>query len=607
MKKIIAVLLCCLLSFSFIACNKTQIPVSELYLDSSLSIEERINDLIGQMTIAEKAGQMVQGEQSAASFNDMSSLGLGSILSGGGSVPNRDNSVENWTETINRYQTAALSRKLKIPFLYGVDAVHGHNTLRNAVIFPHNIGIGAANDLGLTEQMGAYIAEEMKLTGILFNFSPCVAVAQDIRWGRTYESYSSDPDIVSDLAESYLKGQQSEGVLATAKHYAGDGGAEFGTGRNNLIDRGNVTIDEQQFRDLHLAPYERMIKNNIKCIMVSFSSYNGIKMHQNKYLVTDVLKDEFGFQGFVISDWEGISEINASSFNEQIIVSVNAGIDMLMEPYRFKDAIDAIIAGVKNGDISQERINDAVTRILRVKFEMGLFEDPYLDEPNISINELGASTGRAIAKQLVEKSQVLLKNSNNVLPLKSGQKVYVIGPASNDIGVQCGGWSITWQGLAGNNLTTGTSILEGINDIASEYNLEIITDKNRANEADVVLLAVGEIPYAEYEGDTTNPSIIGNKALIGNNAAILEANNLNKPIITVIVAGRNVLINDYINDWDAVVMSYLPGTEGSGIVSVLTGETKFTGKLSMPWYKSTSDINSVNPDLQFDLGYGIQT
>lgn len=606
MKKLIALIMTlCLINLSFFACDQSG---NEIYLNSSYNVEERVNDLVGRMTLAEKAGQMVQGEQSSVNTDDMTDLGLGSVLSGGGSVPNGKNTIENWVGTINLYQKAALKSRLKIPFFYGVDAVHGHNTLRDAVIFPHNIGIGAANDPSLTEQMGAYVAQEMKLTGILFNFGPCVAVGQDLRWGRTYESYSSDPDIVSELAVSYLKGQQSQNVLACAKHYAGDGGTQFGTGRDGLIDRGDVIIDDQEFRDLYLAPYKSMIiDNGVKCIMVSFNSFKGLKMHENKYWVTDVLKNEFGFSGFVISDWEGILEINAPSYSEKVIASVNAGVDMFMEPYTFRDAIDAIIDGVSSGKISKERINDAVKRIVKVKFEMGLFEKPYLSESDIEIDKLGASEGRALAKQLVEKSQVLLKNSNNVLPLKSGQKVFVTGPAADDIGVQCGGWTITWQGLQGNSLTTGTSILKGLNDIASTHNLEIITDKNRADEADIVLLAVGEIPYAEYEGDTTNPSIKGDKALEDNLNAINQANNLNKPVITVIVAGRNVLINDYINDWDGVVMSYLPGTEGGGIASVLTGETKFSGKLSMPWYKSTDDINSQNPDYQFELGFGITT
>lgn len=610
MKKIIAVLMSFLLTISLaasvFACFSKE-PILEDYLDTSLTIEERIQSLITQMTVAEKAGQMVQGDQANVSVKDMKELGLGSILSGGGSIPNNDNSINSWVNAVEKYQEAALSRRFKIPYIYGIDAVHGHNTVTNAVIFPHNIGIGAANDEELTEQMGAYVAQELKLTKTIFNFSPCVAVAQDLRWGRTYESYSSDPEIVSNLALKYMQGQHKEGILTSAKHYVGDGGTEFGTGRDGLIDRGNVILDEEEFRQIHLKPYIDLVENGARCIMVSFSSYQGVKMHQHKELITDVLKGELGFDGFVISDWEGILEITGKNYDEQVANAVNAGVDMLMEPSNFKEAVKAIKRGVDTGKISTQRLDDAVSRILRVKFEMGLFEDPYLENLDISISELGDASGRALARRLVEKSQVLLKNDDDILPLKCGQKILVIGPAQDDIGIQCGGWTISWTGFTGYPLTKGTSILKGLQNIAQKHNLEIITDAKRANEADVVLLMIGEKPYAEFTGDTNNPSITGDKALDGNAEAIEKAKNLDKPIVTVIVAGRNVLINDYIDDWDAVVMSYLPGSEGDGVANVLVGEVGFSGKLPMPWYKKVEDIKSKDADLLFDIGYGLTT
>jgi beta-glucosidase len=483
--------------------------------------------------------------------------------------------------------------------------VHGHNTVYGAVIFPHNIGIGAANDAVLTQQMGAYVAEEMKLTGVLWNFGPCVAVVQDPRWGRTYESFSSDPELVSKLASAYLKGQQSGGVLSTAKHFAGDGGTSYGTGAQGTpLDQGDVTVGEQQFRELHLAPYKRLVSEGLQCVMVSFSSFNGVKMHENKQIITDILKDEYGFKGFVVSDWEGTKWNSASTYEEKVISSVNAGIDMLMEPYEYSRAIDVIVSGVKNGDISEERVNDAVSRILTVKFDMGLFEDPYIKNTAVAIDELGSSEGRSIAEKLVEKSQVLLKNDDGLLPFKQGQKIYVLGPAADSIGVQCGGWTLSWQGLRDKDLTPGTTILEGLQQCADKYGLEIITDKAKAGEADVVLLAIGETPYAEFEGDTADLSVTGSLALEGNKEAIKEAKSLGKPVATLIVAGRNVLISDYIDDWDAAVMCYLPGTEGGGIAATLTGQAPFTGRLPIPWYKSVGDIGKENPDLQFELGYG---
>ncbi len=623
MKRIIILIVCVLLSVSLAACgaapvttepSATQSPAAqtpadespEVYLDPSASTQERVADLLARMSLEDKAGQMVQGEQYPVEETDMANLGLGSVLSGGGSVPDHDNSVEHWNDVLDGFQKAVLSRNLKIPFIYGADAVHGHNTLYGAVIFPHNIGIGAANDPELTKQMGAYVAGEMKLTGILWNFGPCVAVGQDPRWGRTYESFSSDPDTVCALASAYVQGQMGEGVLPCAKHYVADGGTTFGTGEGDyLIDRGDAQMSEEELRAVHLAPYVQLIKDGVKSVMVSFSSYQGLKMHANKYLVTDVLKNELGFSGFVVTDWEGIKGIAAPSYDAQVIAAVNAGVDMLMEPYDYRLAIDAIVNGVNNGTITQERVDDAVSRILTVKFDMGLFEDPYLDKAQMNVTELGSADGRALAKQLVEESQVLLKNENGVLPFKQGQKIYVTGPAADSIGIQCGGWTLSWQGLPDKELTPGTTILQGLQECADQYGLTIITDESQAQSADVVLLALGEKPYAEYGGDAQNLSITGGSGLDGNIDAIEKAKSLGKPVVTVIVAGRNVLIDDYIGDWDAAVMSYLPGTEGGGIISPLVGAAEFTGKLPMPWYKSEDDIGKDDADLQFELGYGL--
>ena len=625
MKRLIILMLCVLLAVSLMACEKAPVAAEpssaqtpdaestaavpdspEVYLDASASTQERVADLLKRMSLEDKAGQMVQGEQYPVCDADMKELGLGSVLSGGGSVPDNDNSVEHWNEVLDGFQKAALSRDLKIPYIYGADAVHGHNTVYGAVIFPHNIGIGAANDPELTKQMGAYVAGEMKLTGILWNFGPCVAVVQDPRWGRTYESYSSNPDTVCALASAFAQGQMDEGVLPCAKHFVADGGTTFGTGEGDyLIDRGDAQMSEEELRTVHMAPYVQLVNDGVKSVMVSFSSYQGLKMHENKYLITDVLKGELGFDGFVVTDWEGILGINAPTYDAQIIAAVNAGVDMLMEPYNYMLAIEAIVNGVKTGEIAEERVDDAVSRILTVKFNMGLFEDPYLDNATMNVTELGSADGRALAKKLVEESQVLLKNENGVLPLKKGQKIYVTGPAADSIGIQCGGWTLSWQGMPDKELTPGTTILQGLRDCADEYDLTVITDENQAQDADVVLLAIGEKPYAEYEGDAQNLSITGDLGLDGNKAAIDKAKALGKPIVTVIVAGRNVLIDDYIGEWDAAVMSYLPGTEGGGIVSPLVGAAKFTGKLPMPWYKSEEDIGKNGAQLQFELGYGL--
>jgi beta-glucosidase len=580
----------------------------DAYLDASLPTADRVASLISQMSLMEKAGQMLQGERNRVSAADMTNLRLGSVLSGGGSVPG-SNSVADWNSQFQTLQKAALKSSHKIPMIYGLDAVHGLGLVKGAVVFPHNVGLGAANDPELMYQMGAAVAEEMKLVNILWNFAPCVAVSGDPRWGRTYESFSSDPAIVASLAEAYTKGQQDHGVLVTAKHYVGDGDTDMGTGElNGLVDRGNVTVSEDELRAVDLTPYKTLVDAGTKIVMASFSSYQGVKMHEQKYLLTDVLKGEFGFKGFVVSDWEGLNALSGSNYQENVALAVNAGVDMLMEPNNYQDALNAIINNVNKGKISEERINDAVSRILTVKFDLGMFEDPLQENTAHEVAELGSEGYRDLAKQLVEKSLVLLKNDNGTLPLKQGQKVFVTGPALNDMGLQIGGWGLQWQGQMDNNgskTMQGTTILEGLQEYAKTYGFEIITDESRASDADVVILGIGEVPYAEYQGDTTDLSITGAKAHPLNQKAIDFVKGLGKPTVTLIVAGRNVLFNDYMDQWNSIVMCYLPGTEGDGIASVLSGETPFTGKLAMPYYKSVEDIGKEDAQLLFDLGYGL--
>lgn len=616
-----------ILVLMFAACNKKdadvntdngetlekqeQIEIQEedlSYHDASFSTEERVTSLLGQMSLMEKAGQMLQAERNKVTNAEMSSLRLGSVLSGGGSFPG-NNTVKDWNTMFQGLQGGALNTSHQIPLIYGVDAVHGLGLLQGAVVFPHNIGLGAANDPELMYQMGAAVAEEMKLVNILWNFGPCVAVSGDPRWGRTYESYSSDPTIVSTLAKAYMKGQMDHGVAATAKHYLADGGTTYGTGEiNSLLDRGDAQMSEEELRGIHLAPYKTLVDAGVKIVMASFSSYEGIKMHENEYLITDVLKGELGFKGFVVSDWEAMNALSGSNFEEDIALAINAGVDMLMEPNNYKDAINAIVNNVNSGKISEERINDAVSRILTVKFDMGLFEDPYQEKLTKEVTKLGCDGYREVAKQLVEKSMVLLKNDNNLLPLKLGQKIFVTGPAANDMGLQCGGWGLSWQGQMDNGkgkITEGITILEGIKEYADTFGVEIITDESRAAEADVVILAIGEVPYAEFEGDTTDLSITGEKAHPDNVSTIDFVNSLDKPVITLLVAGRNVLFSDYMEQWDSIVMCYLPGTQGDGIASVLYAESPFSGKLAMPYYNSVEDIGKEDAQSLFEVGYGL--
>lgn len=570
--------------------------------------EDKVELLIQNMSLEEKIGQMIQGERSKVTAKDMEKLSLGSVLSGGGSYPGR-NTPEDWSNMILYYQEGSMNTVSRIPMLYGIDAVHGVALLRNAVVFPHNIGLGAANDPELMYEMGAAVAEEMKLINVLWNFSPCVGVSTDPRWGRTYECYSSNPEIVSTLSEAYIRGQSDHGVAATAKHYVADGGAEYGTGEGaNLIDRGDISISEEELRATHLFPYKKLVDSGVKIIMASFTSYNGVKMHENHYLLTNVLKEEYGFDGFIVSDWEATNGLSGDSFGENVVIAVNAGIDMLMEPNRYKETYEALIDAAQSGTLTMERVDDAVRRILTVKMDMGLFDDPFLDNITHEVTEPGSDGYRELARHLVEKSLVLLKNDNAVLPLKKGQKIYAIGPALNNIGLQCGGWGLTWQGLMDQNgvkVTEGTTILEGLNQYAKAYGFEIITEEDRADEADMVLLAIGEVPYAEWQGDTADLSITGRKAHPGNSDAMQAAESLGKPVVTLIVAGRNVLINEYMDDWDGIVMCYLPGSEGDGIAAVLSGEADFDGRLPMPYYSSIEDICRTDARLLFETGYGL--
>jgi len=557
--------------------------------------------ILSNLTTEEKVGQMLQPAVYNINSADMKNYHFGSLLS---YSPDMDQTQEGWASTVSGWQDVALHSN-GIPYIFGNDAVHGVNVCTDAVIFPHNIGIGAANNLALTYKMGAAVADELKLTGMLWNFSPCLAVASDPRWGRTYESYSSNPQIVSQLGEAYTKGQLENGVIPTAKHYIGDGSVTYGTGEDgNLIDRGDASLDDTKL-DALLNVYRVQIAAGVPTIMISHSSVNGIKMHAHKELITDVLKGELGFKGVVISDWESIHHIPGSSY-EQVVHSVNAGIDMFMEADSYATTYDNLLKAIDNGDVSMDRINDAVLRILTLKENYGLFEDPYLTTVKSNDLEMGSAACRDIARQLVEESLVLLKNDNNILPIKKGTSIYVTGPAADDTGVQCGGWTFQWQGGQDDDekyVATATTILEGLINIADEYDITVITDPQKADSADFTLLCIGEKPYAEWEGDTSDLSITGALALAENKSAIEEAKKLGKPTITLLIAGRNVIYDAYEADWDSIVMCYLPGSEADGIANVLTGKRVFKGKLAMPYYHTTSDIEK--DVFKYEVGYGL--
>ena len=568
-----------------------------------------VENILTRLTLDQKAAQMVQGAVYNMPYNQMKEKCYGSILSTFGE--NSLNASE-WKEMILKYQKEAISSEAGVPYIYGNDQIHGLAGCKGAVIFPHNIGIGAANDKELTYQMGLAVADEAKLTGMLWSFSPCVSVAQDPRWGRTYESFSSETGMVAELGASYTRGLIDGGILPCAKHFFADGNVLYGTGENSegekrLIDRGDARLSEAEIQDL-LKVYQAQIDAGVKTIMISHSSVNGIKMHANEKYIS-ILKKDMGFQGFIVSDWNSIHNIPGNNLKDQTITAVNAGIDMLMEDSKFEECRKYIVEAVNEGKIPMDRVNDAVSRILTVKKEMGILDDPMMEKVTTKENSMGSQKYRDLARTLVEESLVLIKNDNTILPIKKGAKIYVTGPAANDAGVQCGGWTFTWLGSTDSDnhgrkwIPEGKTILDGLNELADEYNLTIITDPAIASDADLTLLCLGEKTYTEWKGDSADISITGSLGLAGNKKAIDQAKSLGHPTVALIVSGRNVIISDYMEQWDGIVMCYLPGSEGDGIANVLTGKKNFKGTLPMPYYSRVEDIRT--DQVLFPVGYGL--
>ena len=558
-------------------------------------------EIVAALTLERKAAQMVQPAVYNITEEDMKANDYGSILSTVGCVDS-----DTWAETVDGYQQGAIESEAGIPYIYGQDDVHGVNYCRDAVYFPHNIGQGAANDEELAYQVGLITADEAKLCHMMWNFSPCVAQSVDPRWGRTYESYGSDLETITKLSTAYTKGLIDGGLVACAKHFFADGNVLYGTGEPGdtymLIDRGDSQLTDAEIDEL-LKVYQAQIDAGVQTIMISHSSLNGVKMHENKEYIMK-LKDEMGFKGFIVSDWGSIQHITGDSYRKQVIKSINAGIDMLMETDRYDEAKHIIVDAVGSGEITEERVNDAVTRIIKVKKDAGLFDDPLLETMTTEKTVTGSLEYRKVAEKLVEESLVLLKNENNVLPLKKGTKVYITGPAANSCQAQCGGWTMDWNGSTSKDVPGVTTIQEAFERYAEEYGIEVITDKEEAENADVVLLCLGEQNYAEWNGDTEDMGLFGKLGLRGNSEARKEAKDLGKPTVTCIVAGRNVLINKRLyDDWDSVVMCYLPGSEGKGISDVLCGCSDFTGKLPSPWYSSLDQIRTDNCWLE--RGYGL--
>jgi len=582
------------------------------------SFDPQVKALLAKMTLDEKIGQMTQAEQHQIAEGDVERYFLGSVLSGGDSDP-KTNSLQDWTDMYDGLQEHALKSRLRIPILYGVDAVHGHNNVIGAVVFPHNVGLGAARDAKLVEDVARVTAAEIRATGIQWTFAPCVAVVRDERWGRTYESYSEDPKLVAELGKAAVVGLQGNNlkdplrVLACAKHYVGDGGTAWGTGRPNWmgapgrlpLDQGDVTLPEEDLRRIHLPGYVAAIEAGVGSIMPSYSSWHGEKCSGSHRLLTEILKDELGFEGFLISDYNAIDDLPGDQRSD-VKQSINAGMDMVMVPQRYREFYATLKDLVEKGDVPMSRIDDAVTRILRTKFALGLFDaarSPLADR-NLQ-KSFGSSEHRALARQAVRESLVLLKNEKHALPLaKSAKRIHVAGKNADDIGNQCGGWTITWQGKSGPT-TQGTTVLAGLRAaVAPGGQVSYSRDGSGALGADVAVAVVGETPYAEGSGDREDLGLPKEDLDV---VAALKKSGV--PLVVVVISGRPLILGDALTMADAVVAAWLPGSEGEGVADVLFGDYKPTGKLSFSWPRSNAQIPVNVGDAAYDplfaYGYGL--
>jgi len=578
----------------------TMVPVKLVAEESAAEIEQRVAALLASMSIEQKVGQMVQPEIKFTTPADIKNYHLGSMLNGGGSFPSmhKNATIQEWIDLGDRYYHASMDVSdggLAIPVIWGTDAVHGHNNVIGATLFPHNIGLGAANDPQLLRKIGAITATEVAVTGIDWIFAPTVAVVKDNRWGRTYEGYSSDAKIVKSYAGEIVAGMQGTGdelrtksskVIATAKHFIGDGGTFRG------IDQGDTRLDLNTLLEEHGQGYYEAIDAGVQTVMASFNSWNGDKIHGNKELLTTVLKEQLGFDGFVVSDWDGVGQVEGCT-TEGCAQSINAGIDMIMVPEDWKAVIANTLAQVESGDIPMSRIDDAVTRILRVKIRAGLFEKGAPSSRELVGNAalIGSAEHRAVAREAVRKSLVLLKNKNQLLPLKGRQHVLVTGDGADNIGKQNGGWTITWQGTENENsdFPGATSIYAGLKE-AIENNggsVELSMDDSWAKKPDVAVVVFGEEPYAEGVGDIE--SLLYRDGWTADLDLITSLKAKNIPVVAVFLTGRPLWMNAELNRSDAFVVAWLPGSEGAGVADVLVADSNgavrhdFTGRLSFDW------------------------
>ncbi|GAB3369972.1 glycoside hydrolase family 3 protein [Massilia agri] len=590
------------------------------------ALEKRVAEIVSKMTLAQKVGQMTQPEIKTATPEDVKRYYLGSVLNGGGSWPNGNKHAKaaEWLALAQRYHEASLSTDMaiKVPVIWGTDAVHGHNNVFGATLFPHNIGLGAARNPKLLEEIGAATAKATRASGIAWVFGPTLAVVRDDRWGRTYESYSENPDVVKSYAGAYVRGMQGmlkddANTVATAKHFIGDGGTENGK------DRGVNKSTKSQMINIHGVGYYPALAAGVQTVMSSFNSWNDVstgtdygKMHGSRAMLTDVLKTKMGFDGFVVTDWNGIGEVPGCR-NDSCAQAINAGNDMIMVPDDWKAFIANTIKQVESGEIPMSRIDDAVTRIIRVKLRAGLFDKSPAQNAYAGKDE--AMQPRELARRAVRESLVLIKNDKPVLPIARGKKILVVGKTADDLSNQTGGWSITWQGTANVNadFPNGDTILAGIREAAGSNNVSFSLDAKGVDVSkfDVVVAVIGERPYAEGDGDIGPNGTLRHSGRHPEDLAVLQAvAGKGKPVVTVFVSGRPLYVNDLLNLSDVFVAAWLPGTEGKGVSDLLVAGPKryeFTGKLPFSWPKSACqtelNVGDKNYAPLFAYGHGLKT
>ena len=590
-----------------------QWPTIESPVRRDPAIEKAVTELLAKMSLEEKVGQVIQPSITAVTPNEVRSYHIGSVLNGGGGWPGdvRKATPADWLKMADAFYEASMDTtdgSNAIPVMWGADAVHGHNNIVGATLFPHNVGLGATRNPELIRRIGEVTAVEMRTTGIDWDFSPTVAVARDDRWGRAYESYSEDPEVVRELGQAMVQGLQGTRpsflgvgkVIATAKHFVGDGGTTGG------VDQGDNRASEAELRDIHAAGYIGALQAGVQTIMASYNSWRGTKMHGNRTLLTDVLKKQMRFDGILVGDWNGHGQIPGCT-NGNCPKALSAGLDIYMVPEDWKALYENTLAQVKSGEIPKSRLDDAVKRILRVKMRAGLFTagKPSQRPLGGDFAKIGAREHRDVARQAVRESLVLLKNNGGVLPLKIDQKVLVAGDGANSIAKQCGGWTLTWQGDGNTNadFPGGTSIWDGIRIAAPRATLSV--DGSFGDKPDVAVVVYGEDPYAEFQGDR--------KHIVYDRSADLELLRRLKdagiPVVSIFLSGRPLWVNAYLNASDAFVAAWLPGTEGNGVADVLFGGQDFKGKLAFSWPKLPTQVplnfGQTKYDPLFPLGFGL--